>query len=91
MAGVGGGRRERVGVKGEREGEGGREAGRVGYSGRERGGGGEGGGAHAWDSVSSTWQTLQVSLKCCIRDTLPSVSRCLLWPGVRKSEPLSQQ
>ena len=90
--------RERVGVKGEsggegREGEKGREGGREswvqwdGEGGRGRGGGG----ARNWDSASSPRQTMQLSLKCFVRDTLPSVSRCLLWAGVWRLEPLSQQ
>lgn len=85
-------------MKGESGGEG-REGERKRVGGRESWvqwegegvGGGEGGGARAWDSASSPWETLQVSLKRCVTDTLPSVSRCLLWAGVRRSESLSQQ
>lgn len=93
MAGVGGGRRERVGVKGEREGEGGREAGRVGVQWEGGGvGGGEGGAEPAPGTQrQAPGRPLQVSLKRCVTDTLPSASRCLLWAGVRRSEPLSQQ
>ena len=89
--GSGWGRRERVGVKGEREGEGGREAGRVGV--RWGGGRGRGGGAEPAPGTQrqAPGRPLQVSLKRCVTDTLPSVSRCLLWAGVRRSEPLSQQ
>ena len=47
--------------------------------------------ANVWDSASSYRQTLQVSLKCRIRDTLPSVWRCLLWAGFPRSDPLSKQ
>ena len=64
----------------------------MGYSGREPGSG-EGSGAEPGPGTQSQapGRPLQVSLKCCITDTLPSVSRCLLWAGVRRSEPLSQQ
>nr|XP_042085463.1 double homeobox protein 4C-like [Ovis aries] len=55
-------------------------------------------GAPAWDEgVEATLEAplseedYQVSRKRCVTDTLPSVSRCLLWAGVRRSEPLSRQ
>lgn len=91
--------RERVGEKGE-------AWGRLSGRGREeekrrrqrdlgteggRGRLGEGGGAPVWDSASSHWPSLQVSLKYSVRDMLPSVSGCLVWAGFPRSDPLSQQ
>lgn len=79
-----------------RAGEGGRRGELGTEGGRERGVGGGGvgvgvGRARVWDSASSPRHALQVSLECCVRDTFPWVSRCLLWAGVRRSDPRSQQ
>ena len=85
------------GAKGQSRGEG-REGGRGRAGGRESwgtvgGGRGRGGGAEPAPGTQrqAPGRPLQVSLKRCVTDTLPSVSRCLLWAGVRRSEPLSQQ
>lgn len=91
--------REWVWAEGESGGEG-REGERGRAGGRDswgtvggRGGRGRGGGAEPAPGTQrqAPGRPLQVSRKRCVTDTLPSVSRCLLWAGVRRSEPLSRQ